>query len=208
MNRRDFITLLGGAAAAWPLAARAQQPERMRRVGVLMALAETDMEVQARVAAFRQELRKSGWSEGANLRIDERWATDNMEHVRAYATELVKLKPDAILVGGRRAVSVLQQQTRSIPVVFAGISDPVETGVVASLARPGGNFTGFTGFDAPDDWQVSRDAEADRAPSQAHGSHIQSRQSSYCFLSTRLRSGCYGPWHPAYHNANSSSGRH
>ena len=133
IGRREFITLLGGAAAAWPMAARAQQPDRVRRVGVLMAFAETDMEVQARVAAFRQELRKSGWLEGANLRIDERWATDTMEHVRAYATELVKLKPDAILVGGRRAVSVLQQQTRSIPVVFAGISDPVETGVVASL---------------------------------------------------------------------------
>ena len=118
IRRREFITLLGGAVA-WPMAASAQQPERVRRVGVLMAFAETDMEVQARVAAFRQELRKSGWLEGANLRIDERWATDTMEHVHAYATELVKLKPDAILVGGRRAVSVLQQQTRSIPVVFA-----------------------------------------------------------------------------------------
>jgi putative ABC transport system substrate-binding protein len=149
MRRREFITALGGAVAGWPLAARGEQRDLVRRLGVLMAFAENDVEVQARVAAFRQELRKSGWSEGANLRIDERWAGDDMDRVRAFAAELVKLKPDAILVGGRRAVSVLQQQTRSIPVVFAGISEPVETGVVTSLARPGGNLTGFAVFELP-----------------------------------------------------------
>jgi putative ABC transport system substrate-binding protein len=139
MRRREFISLLGGAAA-WPLAARAQQGERMRRIGVLMAWAESDGQVQARVAAFKQELRKLGWSEGGNLRIDERWGADDMDRLHAYAAELVTFKPDAILVGGRRAVSVLQQQTRSIPIVLAGISDPAGQGLVASLARPGGNI--------------------------------------------------------------------
>jgi putative tryptophan/tyrosine transport system substrate-binding protein len=136
MRRREFITLLGGAAA-WPLAVRAQQRSGMRRVGVFMAWAESDAEMQARVAAFRQELRKLGWSEGENLRIDERWPADDMDRVRVHATELINLKPDAILVGGRRTLSVLQEQTRSVPVVFAGITDPVEQGIVTNLARPG-----------------------------------------------------------------------
>jgi putative tryptophan/tyrosine transport system substrate-binding protein len=122
MRRRDFITLLGGAASAWPLAARAQQAERMRRVGVLMAWLDTDPDIQARVAAFRQELRKLGWTEGVNLHIEERFGGDDMDHLRAQAAELIELKVDAILVAGRRAVSVLRQQTRSIPIVLAGIS--------------------------------------------------------------------------------------
>jgi putative tryptophan/tyrosine transport system substrate-binding protein len=142
MRRREFITLLGGAAA-WPLAVRAQQRSGMRRVGVFMAWAESDAEMQARVAAFRQELRKLGWSEGENLRIDERWPADDMDRVRVHATELINLKPDAILVGGRRTLSVLQEQTRSVPVVFAGITDPVEQGIVTNLARPGGGFSNF-----------------------------------------------------------------
>jgi putative ABC transport system substrate-binding protein len=146
MRRRDLITLLGGAVAAWPLAARAQQAARQRRVGILMAFAESDEEFQGRVGAFRQEIRRLGWPE-ESLRIDERWAADDMERVRAYASELINLKPDAILVGGRRALSVLQEQTRSIPVVFAGISDPVEQGIVTSFARPGGNIAGFTNFE-------------------------------------------------------------
>jgi ABC-type uncharacterized transport system substrate-binding protein len=144
-SRREFITLLGGAAAAWPVAARAQSA-KVQRVGVLMAFAENDPEYQGRMAAFRQEIRKLGWLE-ADLRIEERWAADNMDRVRAYAAELINLKPDAILVGGRRALSVLQEQTQSIPVVFAGISDPVEQGIVASLARPGGNVTGFSSLE-------------------------------------------------------------
>jgi putative ABC transport system substrate-binding protein len=143
LKRREFITLLGGAAAAWPLVARAQQTGAMRRIGVLMSYAESDPEMRARVAAFRQELGKLGWSEGRNLRIDERWPADDMDRVRAHASELINLKPDVILVGGRRTLSVLQEQTRSVPVVFAGITDPVEQGIVTNLARPGGNFTGF-----------------------------------------------------------------
>jgi putative ABC transport system substrate-binding protein len=142
LKRREFITLLGGAAA-WPRVARAQRAAHERRIGILLAFAQSDVEFQRRVAVFRQELRKLGWSE-ANLRIDERWAADDMNRVRANATDLISLKPDAILVGGRRALSVLQEQTRSIPVVFAGITDPVEQEIVTNLARPGGNITGFS----------------------------------------------------------------
>jgi putative ABC transport system substrate-binding protein len=145
MKRREFITLIGGgAAAAWPLAARAQQAERMRRVGILMQYHEGDVEIRARVEVFRQELRKLGWTEGSNLRIDERWSADNMGRIRDHAAELVNLNPDVILVAGRRAVPIVQQQTRSIAVVFVGISDPVASGLVASLARPGGNLTGLS----------------------------------------------------------------
>jgi ABC-type uncharacterized transport system substrate-binding protein len=146
MKRREFITLFGGAAAAWPLAARAQQAARQRRVGILLAFAESDDEYQRRVAEFRQEIRRLGWPE-ESLRIDERWPADDMKRVQADASELINLKPDAILVGGRRALSVLQEQTRSIPVVFAGITDPVEQGIVTNLARPGGNVTGFSTFE-------------------------------------------------------------
>jgi len=145
--RREFITLLGGAAVAWPLAARAQQGERMRRVGVLMAWLDTDQDIQARVAGFRQELGKLGWSEGVNVHIEERFGGDNMDHLRAQAAELIDLKVDAILVAGRRAVSVLRQQTQSVPIVLAGISDPAGQGLVATLARPGGNITGFSMFE-------------------------------------------------------------
>ena len=145
MRRREFITVLGGAAT-WPLAVRAQ-PQEVWRVGVLMAFAESDPEPQRRMAAFRQELRKLGWSE-AKLRIDERWPADDMDRVRAHAAELINLKPDAILVGGRRTLSVLQEQTHSIPIVFAGIADPVEQNIVPSLARPGGNITGFSSFES------------------------------------------------------------
>jgi putative ABC transport system substrate-binding protein len=143
MKRRAFITALGGAAA-WPLAARAQPTERMRRVGVLMALRQDDADMQERVGAFREELRKLGWSEERALAFVERWPGDNMDQVRRDAADILVTRPDVVLVGGRRAVAVLQQQTRTVPVIFAGIGDPVETGVVTSLARPGGNFTGFT----------------------------------------------------------------
>ncbi|HJS31871.1 MAG TPA: ABC transporter substrate-binding protein [Alphaproteobacteria bacterium] len=143
MRRRAFNTILGGMAA-WPLAARAQQPDRMRSVGVLMPYPESDPEIQSRVAAFRDELRKLGWSDGENLRIHERWATDNLDRVQAYATELLKLEPDAILITGGRVVRVMQQRTRSIPTVFVGVTDPLGQGMVASLARPGGNMTGIS----------------------------------------------------------------
>jgi putative ABC transport system substrate-binding protein len=145
--RRREIVCLGLAACAWPLVPAAQLPAR--RIGLLMAYAENDADLQARVAAFRQELRRLGWLEGGNLRTVERWTTDNMERVRAGAVELVGMNPDVIFVGGRRAAMVLQQQTRSIPILFAGLSDPLGSGLVASLARPGGNITGFSGIELP-----------------------------------------------------------
>ena len=147
MRRREFITLLGGAAA-WPLAARAQQPERMRRIGVLMAFAENDPEVQANITAFRQALQKLGWTDGRNARIDYRWGGADFERIRGYAIELVGLKPDVILVSTALVLQPLRQETRSIPIVFTQIGEPVQSGLVASLAHPGGNITGFTAFEA------------------------------------------------------------
>ena len=147
MRRREFITLLGGAAA-WPLAARAQQPERMRRIGVLMGYAESDREGQAFVAAFREELQKLGWTEGRNIRIDTRWATpDDAESRQRFAKELVALQPDLILSHSTPTTAALLQQTRTIPIVFAIVSDPVGSGFVASFPRPGGNVTGFTNME-------------------------------------------------------------
>jgi ABC-type uncharacterized transport system substrate-binding protein len=143
MRRRQFITLLGGAAAAWPLAARAQQGERMRRIGVLMDFPADDPESQARIAAFLQGLQASGWSVGRNARIDYRWSAGDADRMRKYATELVALAPDIILASGSPAVGALQQATRTVPIVFASVADPVGAGFVASLARPGGNATGF-----------------------------------------------------------------
>jgi putative tryptophan/tyrosine transport system substrate-binding protein len=147
MGRREFVALLGGAAASWPLAVRAQQGERMRRIGVLMYLgAGDDAEGQARLAAFAQALRQLGWTEGRNLRIDTRWA--NADDIRRHATELVALAPDVLLAGtGTPTVAPLLEATRSVPIVFAIAIDPVGAGFVASLARPGGNATGFTAYE-------------------------------------------------------------
>jgi putative ABC transport system substrate-binding protein len=143
MKRRKFIKLLGGAAVAWPLAARAQQPERMRRIGVLMYWSADDAEGQARHAAFTQALKQLGWSDGGNLRIDTRWAT--ADDVRRHAAELVALAPDVLVAGGGTAtVAPLLEATRTVPIVFVAVIDPVGAGFVASLARPGGNATGFT----------------------------------------------------------------
>ena len=150
MKRRSFLRWLGRATAASaiaPLAATAQPRGTVRRVGVLMPYPADDAEYQIRVKAFRQELSRLGWNEAGNLVIDERWTTDDMIRVRTGVEEILLLKPDAIVVSGRRVVAVLQERTRTVPVVFAGISDPVETGVVPSLARPGGNLTGFTLFE-------------------------------------------------------------
>jgi putative ABC transport system substrate-binding protein len=144
MRRRQFIALLGGAAAAWPLAARAQQPERTRRLGILMAIAENDPEGRQRVAAFVQGLRELGWTEGGNIHIDYRWAGADVGRIRSAAAELIDLKPDAIVAQTALAVAPLQQMTTTIPIVFLNIVDPVNSGFVASLARPGGNITGFT----------------------------------------------------------------
>jgi len=147
MRRREFITLLGGAAAAWPLAARAQQGERIRRIGVLQSLAADDPEGQTRLAAFAQGLQQSGWTIGRNVQIDTRWAAGDAERFRRYAAELVALAPDVILAVGAAAAGPLQQATRTVPIVFTVVSDPVGAGYIDSLARPGGNATGFTNFE-------------------------------------------------------------
>jgi ABC-type uncharacterized transport system substrate-binding protein len=144
-RRRQFITLLGGAAA-WPLAARGQQAERVRRIGVLMAVAD-DPEGQARIAAFLQGLQQLGWAEGRNLQIDTRWGAGDADRFRKYAAELVALAPDVILAAGGAVVPPLLQATRSVPIVFTQTPDPVGAGFVDSLARPGGNATGFLTFE-------------------------------------------------------------
>jgi putative tryptophan/tyrosine transport system substrate-binding protein len=143
MKRRAFITLLGGAAA-WPLAARAQQRERMRRIGVLMSISEDDPLAQARVAIFRQALAELGWTEGRNLTITWRWTGGDITRVREYAAELVRLAPEVILANGTPNVAALQRATTSIPIVFAVVNDPVAQGFIASMAHPGGNITGFS----------------------------------------------------------------
>jgi putative tryptophan/tyrosine transport system substrate-binding protein len=143
MRRREFMRLVGGVAA-WPLAARAQQSERKRRVGVLMGLAADDAEAQDRIAAFEQGLQQSGWTNGRNLQIDYRRGAGNTEVRRKYAAELIALAPDVILASGGTVVGPLLQATRSVPIVFTQTPDPVAAGFVSSLARPGGNATGFT----------------------------------------------------------------
>jgi putative ABC transport system substrate-binding protein len=142
MRRRAFIGLLGGAAA-WPLAARAQAAERVRRVGVLQALAEDDPEQEARLVAFRQGLERLGWSEGRNIRIDARFAAGRADQYQAFAKELVDLKPDVIVAGSGPTAAALQRESRAIPIVFVSVSDPIGSGLIASLARPGGNITGL-----------------------------------------------------------------
>jgi ABC-type uncharacterized transport system substrate-binding protein len=144
MRRREFLGVLGGAAAAWPLAARAQQPGGMRRIGVLMASAADDSENQARMAAFLQGLAQLGWTDGRNVRIDIRWATTNADDLRRHAAELAALAPDVLVAAsGTATVAPLLQATRAVPIVFVIVIDPVGAGFVTSLARPGGNATGF-----------------------------------------------------------------
>src|SRR5215831_363900 len=148
MKRRSFLTLLSGATAVWPIAARAQQPDRMRRIGVLMGLAESDSEAQTRIAAFRDGLQKLGWTEGRNTRIDIRWTTpDDTQSMQRFAKELVALRPDLILSHTTPTTTALLQQTRTIPIVFTTVGDPIGSGFVASFPRPGGNVTGFTASD-------------------------------------------------------------
>jgi len=147
MKRRELITLLGGAAA-WPLAARAQQTEQVRRLGVLMSDAESDPEAQANAAAVRQGLQELGWTDGRNIRIDYRWAGGDRSRMPALAHELVGLKPDVILARSTPATAALKAETSTIPIVFTTVSDPIGSGFVASLSRPGGNITGFTNFES------------------------------------------------------------
>jgi len=147
MRRRDFITVIGGAAA-WPLAARAQQAERMRRIGVLTGGGGADdPDMQVRVAAFLQGLAQLGWTDGRNVRIDTRWPAANADNIRKHAAELAALAPDVIVAGGTATVGPLLQATRTVPIVFVGVADPVGAGLVDSLARPGGNATGFMQFE-------------------------------------------------------------
>ena len=146
MRRRAFIAALGGAAA-WPVVARAQQPERMRRIGVLLGIAANDPDAQTRLAAFVQTLQQLGWTDGRNVRIDTRWASGDAELIRRYAAELVALAPDVIFVSGNAAVAPLLQATHTVPIVFANVADPVGSGFVDSLSQPGGNATGFMQFE-------------------------------------------------------------
>jgi putative tryptophan/tyrosine transport system substrate-binding protein len=143
MRRRAFITLLGGAAAAWPLAARAQQREKMRRIGVLMLYPENDPQGQLRATSFRQGLEKLGWFVGRNVQIDFQWGLGDADWVRSAAAQLLRLAPDLILANGDAATRVVQQSTRTVPVIFIAGSDPVAEGLVQSLAHPAGNLTGF-----------------------------------------------------------------
>jgi putative tryptophan/tyrosine transport system substrate-binding protein len=147
MRRREFITLLGGAAAGWPLAARAQQADRVRRIGFVTNLSADNPEGQARNAAFLQGLQQLGWTVGRNVRIDYRWGATDIDHVRKNAAELVALGPDVIMAPGGSTVRALQQATSSVPIVFGEATDPVGGGLVASLAKPGGNTTGFASFE-------------------------------------------------------------
>ena len=147
MRRRQFIKVLAGSAAAWPFAARAQQGERMRRVGILMPYSPSDKEYQDRVQAFKEELRNRGWTAGVNVQFDERWTMDSMDLIRAAARNLLELKPDVVVAVGGRVIPILMEMTSSIPIIVPGGTGPVERGWVKSLARPGGNLTGFSIFE-------------------------------------------------------------
>jgi putative tryptophan/tyrosine transport system substrate-binding protein len=147
MKRREFITLLSGAAAAWPITTRAQQGERMRRIGWLVALRENDPEAQRRTGAFVQQLQQLGWTVGRNILIDYRWLSENANQTQAYAEELATLQPDVLVATSTPAVNAMRQQTRTIPIVFAFVTDPVSGGLVTSLGAPGANVTGFTNFE-------------------------------------------------------------
>jgi putative ABC transport system substrate-binding protein len=147
MTRREFITLLGGAAVALPFAARAQQPERMRRIGVLTVSAERDPEAKAWLTAFQDGLQQLGWLQGRNISIEYRWADGDWDRLRTYAAELVRMAPDVLFAAATPALEALRQQTHSLPIVFVQVSDPVKLGFVANLARPDGNITGFTNFE-------------------------------------------------------------
>ena len=147
MRRRKFITMLGGAAAVWPLAARAQRGERVRRIGVLMSYIESDSEAQQQARAFSQSLEGLGWTDGSNIALDYRWRGPSPAQLQAPAVELVQLNPDVLLAGATPAATALKNATRSIPIVFANVADPVGQGFVASLGQPSGNMSGFGAFE-------------------------------------------------------------
>src|SRR5262245_18360589 len=166
MRRREFISLLGGATA-WPFAARAQQSQRMRRIGVLMNLAAEDAEGQARLAAFLQGLQEAGWAVGRNVRVDIRWGASDVDRIRKHAADLVALAPNVILASTGQVMAVMRQATRTVPIVFTAVSDPVASGYVDSLARPGGNITGCTsaGFGMSTKWLELLKGSAQRVTS-------------------------------------------
>jgi ABC-type uncharacterized transport system substrate-binding protein len=147
MRRRDVVKAIAGSAAAWPIAARAQQPERIRRIGVFMNLTADDPQSSKEISAFLDALRQRGWAPGSNLQIDYRWGAGDTNLDRKYAAELIALAPDVLLVAGGTAVGILQQMTRTMPIVFVEATDPVNRGLVTSLSKPGGNITGFTQFE-------------------------------------------------------------
>jgi putative ABC transport system substrate-binding protein len=147
MRRREFITLLGGAAAAWPFAARAQQPERMRRIGMLLGIAEKDPESEGRVKAFRLGMRDLGWIEGRNVQVEYRFAGSNLESINKHVAELIRLAPDVIVANSTPVMAALRPATSTIPIVFVVVNDPVGQGFISSLAHPGGNITGFSFID-------------------------------------------------------------
>ena len=179
MRRREFIAGLG-STAAWPLAARAQQPVPMRRIGVLMQMAESDRQGQLRIAAFRQSLEKLGWTDGRNVRIDYRWGDLDVERMRKLASELVGLRPDVLFAGDTSTLAALQPETRSIPIVFAVVGDPIGGGFVASLARPGGNITGFIPVEPPFSRQMGAAPQIGRARPSAGCLLVQSRSGALC----------------------------
>jgi putative tryptophan/tyrosine transport system substrate-binding protein len=191
MKRREFIALLGGAAA-WPLMARAQQPERMRRIGILMPFLPTNAEMQARLRAFREELRKRGWAAGVNVQFDERWTSDNMDLIRSAATNLVELNPDAIVAQGARVIPILMELTRSIPIVTPSGTDPVARGYAQSLARPGGNVTGFATIELSIVTKMLQTLK-EIAPSVSHISMIYNPDSPAGALFVRLFESAAGP---------------
>jgi putative tryptophan/tyrosine transport system substrate-binding protein len=149
MRRREFITLIVGAAANWPITTHAQQPNRVRRISVLSSAAENDPEAKSRVKAFQQGLRDLGWSEPRNIQVDYRFAASDLDLIKKYVAEMVSMAPDLIVGNSTPVVAALRQATSSIPIVFAGLNDPVGQGFISSLAHPGGNITGFTTIDFP-----------------------------------------------------------
>jgi putative tryptophan/tyrosine transport system substrate-binding protein len=193
MNRRALISLLGGATATWPLAARAQQGDRVRRIGILMPFPPTNAEAQVRVRAFREELRKRGWAVGVNAQFDERWTGDNMDLIRSAATNLVELNPDVILAQGARVIPILLELTRSIPIVAASGSEPIiERGYAESLARPGGNVTGFTTTEVSVIGKMLQTLK-EIAPNVAHVSMIYNPDSPAGALFVRSLESAAGP---------------